>query len=449
MEQVSPPPVPLRGRLPVVEEARPAGPAALVQWTHPHGPSQLRECLLRMLYSAIPLPKQGPAWQRWLTRHRVQYELPAGVVTAVPALKEAGDEPWVERAAARLSNVMDGATADDVLPVVAWEWASSSPPYLGEGDLYFHHQNARTERRVREASGILVRASQVESTQVHASARRAYFVPSPSWWSALEAPFGLFVRLPRIVAYFGTALRQGESTAAAAILATQSVFEVAMVWYASARTKRYLWYLPAAIVGRLVGLRLADVAEGAGPDAQAYLSELLDLHQSLDWEAAGPYAARLLGGKEGEAPQAFVHCDKRLVAGRIGLREGLGDPAYPYAAGVSATSPPPEWGWGAPGVSSPHQCKRTRGTAERPPSRGGAVRRTTRAGASPVGRSGRPTYAPPGVPYFSGLGAGQSFNWGYVTPRSAHALAFTYPSAAGALRAAHGEAIVASLVDTL
>jgi len=137
------------------------------------------------------------------------------------------------------------------------------------------------------------------------------------------------------------------------------------------------------------------------------------------------------------------------VGGRIGLREGLGDPAYPYAVGVSATSPPPESGWGAPGVSYPHQRQRTWGTAERPPARGGAVRRTTRAGASPMGRSGRPTFAPPGFPYYQALGAGQSFSWGYVTPRCAHALASTYPSAAEALRAAHGEAIVASLVGTL
>jgi len=157
------------------------------------------------------------------------------------------------------------------------------------------------------------------------------------------------------------------------------------MWYASARTEGYLWHLPAAVVGCFVGLRLADVAEGAGPEAHAYLSELLDLHQSLDWEAAGPYLARRVGGEEGEAPRSFVHCDKRLVAVRIGLREGLGDPANPCAAGVSAMSPPPESGWGAPGVSSPHQRKRTRGTAERPPARGGAVRRTTRAGASPVG----------------------------------------------------------------
>jgi len=44
---------------------------------------------------------------------------------------------------------------------------------------------------------------------------------------------------------------------------------------------------------------------------------------------------------------------------------------------------------------------------------------------------------------------GQSLSLGYVTHRCARALASTYPSAAGALRAAHGEAIVASLVDTL
>ena len=81
------------------------------------------------------------------------------MATDLSALQEAGDAPWVERVAARLSNVMDGATADDVPPVVAWEWACCSPPYLGETDPHFNHQDARTERRVREASGILVRAS--------------------------------------------------------------------------------------------------------------------------------------------------------------------------------------------------------------------------------------------------------------------------------------------------
>ena len=108
----------------------------------------------------------------------------------------------------------------------------------------------------------------------------------------MEVPFGFPARMPRIVAYFGTALRRGESTPAAAILATQWVLEVVGVWGASARTKGYLWHLPAATVGRLMGLRLAKVAKGAGPHAHAYLSELLDLHQSLDWEAAGPYLAR-------------------------------------------------------------------------------------------------------------------------------------------------------------
>ena len=91
----------------------------------------------------------------------MQYELPVGVVTDLPVLLEAGDAPRVERAAVRLTNVMNGATADDVPPVVAWEWACSASPYLGEGDPHFHHQDARIECRVREASGVLVRASQV------------------------------------------------------------------------------------------------------------------------------------------------------------------------------------------------------------------------------------------------------------------------------------------------
>jgi len=46
--------------------------------------------------------------------------------------------------------------------------------------------------------------------------------------------------MPRVVVFFRTALRRGESTPAAAILATQWVLEVAGVWHASARTKGYL-----------------------------------------------------------------------------------------------------------------------------------------------------------------------------------------------------------------
>jgi len=42
------------------------------------------------------------------------------VTTDLPALLEAADAPWVERVASRLSNGMDGATADDMPPVVAW-----------------------------------------------------------------------------------------------------------------------------------------------------------------------------------------------------------------------------------------------------------------------------------------------------------------------------------------
>jgi len=412
MEQDSPPPVPRRVRPPAVEEAGPAGAeaGALVQWEPPHAPSQSGECRLRALYEAIPVPKQGPAWQRWLTRHLVQYELPAGVTAHLPALLEAEDAPWVERVAARLSNVMDGATADDISPVVAWEWACCSPPYLGERDPPFHHQAARTERRVREASGILVSDSQVKSTQIHVSARRDYYILTPTWWSAMEVPHGFPARMPRFVAYFGTALRRGESTRAAAILATQWVPEVAEVWYASDRTKGYLWHVPAGLVDRLVGLHLANVAEGADPEAHVYLSELLDLHQSSDWVAAGPYLARRVGGEDDGAARAFVHCDKRLVAGRIGLQEGLGDTSYLDAAGVTATSASPESGWGAPGAVSPHQRKRTRGAAERPPARGGAVRRTTRAEPSPVGPATRPTFAPPGVQYYPALGAGQNLS---------------------------------------
>jgi len=52
------------------------------------------------------------------------------------------------------------------------------------------------------------------------------------------------------------------------------------------------------------------------------------------------------------------------------------------------------------GAVSQHQRKRTRGAAERPPARGGAVRRTTRVGPSPVGLAARPMFAPPAVQYY-------------------------------------------------
>jgi len=71
----------------------------------------------------------------------------------------------------------------------------------------------------------------------------------------MQVPVGFTARMPRTVAFFGTALRRGESTPAAAIPATQWVLEVAGVWYASARTNGYLWHLPAEVMGRLVGLR--------------------------------------------------------------------------------------------------------------------------------------------------------------------------------------------------
>ena len=83
--------------------------------------------------------------------------------------------------------------------------------------------------------------------------------------------------------------------------------------------------MPAGLVDRHLGLRLANLAEGADPEAHAYLSELLDLHQSFDWAAAGPYLARRVGGENEEAARTFLHCDKRLVDGRVGLQEGQGD----------------------------------------------------------------------------------------------------------------------------
>jgi len=86
------------------------------------------------------------------------------------------------------------------------------------------------------------------------------------------------------------------------------------------------------------------LAEGADQEALAYLSELVDLHHSLDWEAAGPYLASRVGGEDDEETRAFVHCDKRLAHGLIGLRKGLDDTSYPYATRVASTFAPPRSG---------------------------------------------------------------------------------------------------------
>jgi len=173
------------------------------------------------------------------------------------------------------------------------------------------------------------------------------------------------------------------------------------------------------------GVPRQDVAREAHGGVKSLLASRLWPHSSKETHSpkyhslhtVGPYLARRVGGKDVETVRSFVHCNKRLASRRIGLRESLGDPVYPYAAGITATSLPPESGSGALEVASPHQRKRTRGAAEGPPARGGAVRRTTPAGASPAGRSACPPFSPPGVPYYPALRAGQSLSEGIVTPR--------------------------------
>jgi len=95
MQQDPPPPVPHRVRPPAVEEAGPAGSesGALVQWPPTHAPSQSGEWPLRAFYEAISVLKHGQAWQRWLKRHPVQYELPPGVTADLPALLAVADAP--------------------------------------------------------------------------------------------------------------------------------------------------------------------------------------------------------------------------------------------------------------------------------------------------------------------------------------------------------------------
>jgi len=43
-------------------------------------------------------------------------------------------------------------------------------------------------------------------------------------------------------------------------------------------------------------MHLASLAEGAGQETLANLSNLVDIHQSLVWAAAGPFLARRVGG---------------------------------------------------------------------------------------------------------------------------------------------------------
>jgi len=191
-------------------------------------------------------------------------------VTDLRALLEAGDAPWVTQVASRLDSAMEEATADDATPVVKWEWACRSPPFLGESDPHYYHLDARTDRRWRDASQVLLSASQVESTQVHTSVREDYYVPVPAWWSLVEVAVGVPARPPRVVAYFATALRRGACTPAAAILATQWVTEVAGVWYAFARVKGYLWHLSPSLISLMAGLRSANWAE-CGPGGGALL----------------------------------------------------------------------------------------------------------------------------------------------------------------------------------
>ena len=144
-----------------------------------------------------------------------------------------------------------------------------------------------------------------------------------------------------------------------------------------------------------------------------------------------------------------MHCTKRLVGGQLALCEGLGEASYPHAPGVMPTTPPPQSGWEASGVVPPSGRKRFRGSVEHPPTRWGAACRSARARYSPGAPSGRSTFGPPGVPFYAVPELGHGLSRWHVPSAYARALACTYPAAAGTLRDAHGEAIVASIVETL
>jgi len=182
-----------------------------------------------------------------------------------------------------MANVMEETTAEDFPPVIAWEWECRSPPYIGKRDPRFHRRDALTEKCVRDASKVLLSASQVESTRIHVSNGKDHYVTTPTLWSEVEVPPGSLERMACVVAYFSTVLCREESNPVAAILTTQCVLEVAVVWYDSARTYWYLWHLAPGFVNLLAGLHPANLAKTSGPEASSDFLELLVLHQSLDW----------------------------------------------------------------------------------------------------------------------------------------------------------------------
>jgi len=338
--------------------------------------------------------------------------------------------------------------AEDFPAVVAWEWECRLPPYFRKRDPDFHHRNARTEKCVRDASKVLLSASQVESTRIHVSVGKDHYVTTPTLWSEVEVPPGSLERMSCVVAYLMTVLRREESTLVAAILTSQCVLEVAVVWYDSARTYWYMWHLAPGFVNLLAGLHPSNFAAKAGPEASSDFLALLVLHQSLDWVRRARISRRD-GGDDEEGPRVVLHCDKGVVEERLGLHEGLRDASYPCAERVTPNSAQPYSGWGAAEKGPPQKSKRTSGLAKRPPTHAGAIRRASRLGKAPGGTGGRPVISLPGVPYYSAPEVGKRRIRRYVTAQSVRARATTYPTASKTLRGAHREAIVASFVDIL
>jgi len=76
-------------------------------------------------------------------------------------------------------------------------------------------------------------------------------------------------------------------------------------------------------------------------EAHAYLSEVMKLHQSLDWSAACPYLARRVGGEDDGAARAFVHCENTSWRGALACMRALATRPTPTLRGRRRRRPRP------------------------------------------------------------------------------------------------------------
>ena len=229
-----------------VESGRPED---LDWWVPPNHPTSMGGgCHLLSIYLTFPDSEQVKEWNRRLARFPRQVVLPAGWLVDLPALLERED--WgrldpVRRCLAQSTGATELA-ADQ--PVVDWRWCCRAPPYLATGDPHVNHPSARHEFGWRRDERYLVSVLQLEFPRTR-DYRRGKYVVLPKWWQDMEVPMGFPAMLPRFLAYYLSRMRPNEDGHRLyAILSTQWVVEVASVWVASLKVKRYRWHLSNALV---------------------------------------------------------------------------------------------------------------------------------------------------------------------------------------------------------